>query len=96
MFWFAGFGVQYSNESKEDELLEGCKSVLTSRQTEESLVNFARWEPRHGPFKFRHPWKQYRKIGSLTRQCAYRLESLNSYLITETQVRNFNHTKRFG
>ncbi|XP_022141905.1 aluminum-activated malate transporter 2-like [Momordica charantia] len=81
-----GFGARYSDEWKGDKQVEGCKSVLTSRQTEESLVNFARWEPGHGSFKFRHPWKQYRKIGSLTRQCAYRLESLNGYLTTETQI----------
>ncbi|XP_008450296.2 aluminum-activated malate transporter 2-like [Cucumis melo] len=85
--FFQGFGVEYSNEWKEDErIVEGFKSVLSSRQTEESLVNFARWEPPHGTFKFRHPWKQYSRIGSLTRQCAYRLESLNTYLLAESQT----------
>ncbi|PNX55305.1 aluminum-activated malate transporter 2-like protein, partial [Trifolium pratense] len=40
----------------------------------------ARWEPRHGRFRFRHPWKQYLKIGNLTRFCAYKLEALSVYL----------------
>lgn len=48
--------------------------------------NFARWEPGHGRFRFRHPWKQYLKIGTLTRQCAYRIEALNSYLNSGNQV----------
>ena len=51
-------------------------------------ANFAGWEPGHGKFRFHHPWKKYLKIGSLTRDCAYRIESLNGYLILniETQV----------
>jgi hypothetical protein len=40
----------------------------------------ARWEPRHGRFRFRHPWKQYLKIGNLTRICAYKIEALSVYL----------------
>ncbi|XP_057953201.1 aluminum-activated malate transporter 2-like [Malania oleifera] len=62
------------------------KSVLNSKNTEESLVNFAKWEPPHGKFRFRHPWKQYLKIGTLTRQCAYRIEALTGYLNAEFQA----------
>ncbi|KAA0025215.1 aluminum-activated malate transporter 8 [Cucumis melo var. makuwa] len=61
--------------------LQAYKSVLTSQSSEESLANLASWEPRHGKFSFGHPWKQYLKIGSLTRQCAYQIESLNGYVI---------------
>ncbi|XLT39251.1 hypothetical protein S245_069986, partial [Arachis hypogaea] len=43
-------------------------------------VNFARWEPCHGPFRYGHPWKQYLKIGSLLRQCAYLIDSLIGFL----------------
>ncbi|XP_035544775.1 aluminum-activated malate transporter 8-like [Juglans regia] len=62
-------------------LLQGYKRVLNSKNDEESLANFARWEPGHGPFPFRHPWKQYLKIGALARQCAYQIEALNGYMI---------------
>ncbi|KAE8692995.1 Aluminum-activated malate transporter 8 [Hibiscus syriacus] len=81
-----GFGDEYfkmeeDGESKEGgSLLQGYKSVLNSKNNEEALANFARWEPRHGRFQFQHPWKQYLKIGALTRQCAYRIESLNGHL----------------
>ncbi|XP_041027178.1 aluminum-activated malate transporter 8 [Juglans microcarpa x Juglans regia] len=57
--------------------LQGYKSVLNSKSTEESLANLARWEPGHGLFGMRHPWKQYLKIGALSRQCAYHIEALN-------------------
>ncbi|KAI4334181.1 hypothetical protein L6164_018901 [Bauhinia variegata] len=66
-------------ESKK-ALLQGYTSVFNSKQTEENLANFARWEPCHGPFKFRHPWQQYLKIGTLSRQYAYRIDALNGYL----------------
>lgn len=52
--------------------------------------NFAKWEPCHGKFKFRHPWSQYQKLGALSRQCASSMEALASYVITltRTEVRN--------
>lgn len=49
-------------------------------------MNFAKWEPRHGRFRYRHPWGQYQKIGGLIRECAYRLDSLNCYLKSEMQT----------
>lgn len=43
-------------------------------------ANLARWEPGHGRFGLRHPWKQYLKIGGLARQCAYQIEALNALI----------------
>ncbi|KAM7522607.1 hypothetical protein LguiA_012509 [Lonicera macranthoides] len=87
-----GFGEEYFRTSKEDEsnngkpIFQGYKSVLHSKASEETLANFARWEPAHGHFMYRHPWKQYLKVGELTRQCAYRIEALNGYLNSDIQV----------
>ncbi|XVE59652.1 hypothetical protein DITRI_Ditri05aG0063300 [Diplodiscus trichospermus] len=89
-----GFGDEYfkmpeeGDQSKEDKsFLQGYKSVLNSKNNEDTLANFARWEPGHGRFQFRHPWKQYLKIGALTRQCAYRIESLNGHLNADIQAK---------
>ncbi|XVF05080.1 hypothetical protein REPUB_Repub05bG0140400 [Reevesia pubescens] len=88
-----GFGDEYfkmieDGESKDDKSsLQGYKSVLNSKNNEDALANFARWEPGHGRFQFRHPWKQYLKIGALTHQCAYRIESLNGHLNADIQVK---------
>ncbi|KAL2551042.1 Aluminum-activated malate transporter 10 [Forsythia ovata] len=49
-------------------------------------ANYARWEPAHGGFNFQHPWKQYLKIGALTRNCAYCIEALNSCINSENQA----------
>ncbi|KAL9332153.1 hypothetical protein ACSQ67_001763 [Phaseolus vulgaris] len=89
--YLEGFEVEYfhcseGKEKCEKSVLEGYKSILNSKASEESLANFARWEPGHGRFRLRHPWKQYLKIGVLTRECAYKIETLNNYLNPEIQT----------
>ncbi|XP_014495025.1 aluminum-activated malate transporter 8-like isoform X2 [Vigna radiata var. radiata] len=83
--YLQGFEVEYFHCSEDKEkceksILEGYKTVLNSKASEESLANLARWEPGHGGFRLRHPWTQYLKIGVLTRECAYKIETLNNYL----------------
>uniref|UniRef100_A0ACD5UA81 Uncharacterized protein n=1 Tax=Avena sativa TaxID=4498 RepID=A0ACD5UA81_AVESA len=68
------------------DFLQEYKSVLNSKATEDSLCTFANWEPRHGKFRFRHPWSQYQKLGTLCRQCASSMEALASYVITTTKT----------
>ncbi|KAL3718407.1 hypothetical protein ACJRO7_003533 [Eucalyptus globulus] len=84
-----GFGDEYlrkledSDLNQDRSLFREYKSILETKSEEESLAIFSSWEPRHGRFGFRHPWKQYLKIGALIRQCAYRIEALDSYLTTK-------------
>ncbi|XP_052209174.1 aluminum-activated malate transporter 10-like [Diospyros lotus] len=75
-------GVDEGSEKK----LEGYKCVLNSKAVEESMAGFARWEPAHGYFSFRHPWKLYLTVGVSMRSCACRIEALNSCLISETDL----------
>ncbi|PHT36919.1 Aluminum-activated malate transporter 8 [Capsicum baccatum] len=92
-----GFGSEYfsfsendqsGKTSKEDKkgFLEAYKTVLNSKATEESLANFAWWEPGHGCFRLRHPWKQYLKIGVLARECACHLQALSGYFNSKPQA----------
>ncbi|CAK9181019.1 unnamed protein product [Ilex paraguariensis] len=91
-----GFGDEYfkfsedgdsAMVSKDDNsVLQDYKNVLNSKENEESLANFAWWEPCHGRFGFCHPWKQYLKIGVLSRQCAYQIETLNGYINPQPQA----------
>ena len=118
---FTGFGVEYfirTGCEDDKKFLKGYKSVLNSKNSEESLVcvylssprpqaplplpiyldffsdnifhafqaNFAAWEPCHGRFPFRHPWKLYLKVGTLARECAYRIQALNGCLNADIQV----------
>ncbi|XP_061346971.1 aluminum-activated malate transporter 10-like [Gastrolobium bilobum] len=64
-----------SDEEFNKKLL-GYKCVLSSKATEEVMANLARWEPPHGRFNFRHPWKQYLKIGASMRCCASCIDAL--------------------
>ncbi|KAF8110323.1 hypothetical protein N665_0085s0051 [Sinapis alba] len=66
--------------------LERYKSVLNSKSDEDALANFAKWEPPHGKFGFRHPWKQYLVVAALLRQCAHRIDALNSYINSDFQI----------
>ncbi|KAL5545709.1 hypothetical protein UlMin_005396 [Ulmus minor] len=90
--YLEGFGGEYFQVVEEGEMvkndksfLQGYKNLLNSKSTEESLANFAKWEPGHGRFLFRHPWKQYLKIGALARQCACQIEALNAHISTHKQ-----------
>ncbi|XP_077219024.1 aluminum-activated malate transporter 12-like isoform X2 [Tasmannia lanceolata] len=58
----------------------GCKSVLYSKSTEETLARFAKWEPWHGKFGFSYPWKKYLCIGELLRELAASTFSLKGSL----------------
>ncbi|WCJ40106.1 aluminum-activated malate transporter 1 [Euphorbia peplus] len=82
-----GFGNEYFKESESEDgdksFLQNYKGVLTSKTTEENMVNLAKWEPGHGKFKFFHPWDQYLKIGNLSRECAYKIEALYNNLQSE-------------
>ncbi|WRX24508.1 Aluminum-activated malate transporter - like 9 [Theobroma cacao] len=53
---------------------------------EGTLANFARWEPGHGRFRLRYPWKHYLKIGALARQCAYQIEAINGCIDSDIQA----------
>ncbi|KAK7278320.1 hypothetical protein RJT34_23347 [Clitoria ternatea] len=64
------------NEEETRKQLLGYKCVLSSKATEESMANLARWEPAHGRFNFRHPWSQYVKIGASMRSCASCIDAL--------------------
>ncbi|XP_016474426.1 aluminum-activated malate transporter 8-like [Nicotiana tabacum] len=92
-----GFGSEYfhiyeiegnggGTKSNEKGFLEAFISVIGSKATEESLANFAWWEPPHGSFRISHPWKQYLKIGSLARECACHLVGLTGRLNSKSQV----------
>eukprot|EP00253_Pinus_taeda_P010410 PITA_10410 len=70
----------------ENDVPIACKSVLNSKATEESLVNFATWEPPHGRFFFRYPWNLYENVGRMTRHYAYWVDALDGLLKSEIQV----------
>ncbi|XP_057805839.1 aluminum-activated malate transporter 10-like [Salvia miltiorrhiza] len=71
-----------------NEKLVGYRCVLDSMSTEESLVNYARWEPAHGGFNFRHPWKDYLELGALLRSYAHCIDALSG-IVSDTKAPAF-------
>lgn len=60
-------------------------------------ANFARWEPPHGYFRFRHPWSKYQKIGAQSRRCAYLMVALDTCISkTEFKVNIYLNSIQFG
>ncbi|ANM65310.1 unnamed protein product [Arabidopsis thaliana] len=88
--YLEGFEGEYFQPEKISKETSSCvreyKSILTSKSTEDSLANLARWEPGHGRFRLRHPWKKYLKIAGLVRQCAVHLEILNGYVLSNDKA----------
>ncbi|KAB1219356.1 Aluminum-activated malate transporter 10 [Morella rubra] len=75
-----------ANEEDPRKTMQGYKFVLNTQASEESMANFARWEPAHGRFSFGHPWKQYLKTGAAVRNCAYYIEALHTCLNSEIKA----------
>ncbi|KNA11648.1 hypothetical protein SOVF_132820 [Spinacia oleracea] len=83
------FSIEETTKMPEENLnkkLQGYKCVLNSKATEDSMANFAIWEPSHGRFYFGYPWKQYLKIGAAARSCAYCIDNLNSCIDSKMQA----------
>ncbi|KAH0729022.1 hypothetical protein KY289_000210 [Solanum tuberosum] len=74
------------SKDKEKGFLEAFKSVLGSKATEESLANFAWWEPANEPFRLNNPGKEYLKIGNLGRDCACHLHALSGHLKSKSKA----------
>ncbi|WJX12682.1 hypothetical protein P8452_03151 [Trifolium repens] len=81
------FEAQTASEESNKKLMD-YKCVLNSKAIEDSMANLARWEPAHGRFKFRHPWKQYLIIGAAMRRCASCIDALIGCINSENKTSN--------
>ncbi|XP_028762198.1 aluminum-activated malate transporter 13-like [Neltuma alba] len=66
-----------------------CKSVLNSKSKDESLANFAKWEPWHRRFGCSYPWDKYLSIGDVLRDLAAIILALTSCLQSSRQAKEW-------
>ncbi|CDP03618.1 unnamed protein product [Coffea canephora] len=66
--------------------VKDCKSVFHSKSTDESLANFAKWEPWHGKFGLSHPWDMYLETGEVLRELAALILSLGVCVQSSRQL----------
>ncbi|CAL0299957.1 unnamed protein product [Lupinus luteus] len=74
------------SDEESNKKLVGYKCVLSSKATEDVMANLARWEPAHGCFNFRHPWKQYLKIAASMRNSASCIDALIGCINSENKA----------
>uniref|UniRef100_A0A0A0KHM3 Aluminum-activated malate transporter n=1 Tax=Cucumis sativus TaxID=3659 RepID=A0A0A0KHM3_CUCSA len=73
-------------KNKSDASFSSCKLVLNSKSKDDSLANFAKWEPWHGKFGLNYPWHKYLQIGELLRELAATVISIKACLQSPRQV----------
>ncbi|MCL7044355.1 hypothetical protein MKW94_014348 [Papaver nudicaule] len=69
-----------------DHIQRVYESILDSKATDDTLALHASWEPMHSTYRYKYPWEEYVRLGSVLRQFGFTVVALHACLQSQDQT----------